>query len=255
DDALAAPHALWEYHHAESKKLGRYAQPVIASRTFASLSVNSAAKQSPRSVAEIASSHPALRSEPLLAMTTPDFIDATQRAQAFGLQVAIEHMRRHKPRTAGVAVWQFNDCWPSISWSVVDYYGAPKRAYAELKRLYSPVFASFNYELIARRAGDMVEGDLWLINDLRSSFQNAELCASLNGKEIFKRRVNVDPDSVARVDALSMTLGEGENILRLKVCWGPVTLSEHAYDLNFCDIGEINPLGALLVAVGKRLTR
>jgi hypothetical protein len=68
-DALAAPHALWEYHHAELRKLERYALPVIASRTFAALSVNSAAKQSPRSVAEIASSHPSLRSGSLLAMT------------------------------------------------------------------------------------------------------------------------------------------------------------------------------------------
>ncbi len=263
-DALAAPHALWKYHHAELKKLERYALPVIASRTFALLSVDSAAKQSPKTNAEIASSHPSLRSHlpwravpggSLLAMTSTTFIDASQRAQAFGLQIAIEHMRRRKGSTSGVAVWQFNDCWPAISWSVIDYYGAPKRAYAELTRLYSPVLASFDYPLQPRRAGDIVRGELWLVNDLLSSFQNAELSAYLNGEVIFTRRVNIASDSATRVDALNVPLGAGANILRLKVNWGPAPLSDHAYDLNFCDIGEVNAIGALLVAVGTRLMR
>ncbi len=241
DDALTAPHALWEYHHAELKKLERYALPVIASRN--------AAKQSPPPGLEIASAQ-----KPRLAMT-PEFIDATQRAQALGLQIAIEHMRRRKGVAAGVAVWQFNDCWPAISWSVIDYYGTPKRAYAELKRLYSPILASFDYALQPRRTGEIVRGDVWLINDLFSSFENAEFSAYLNGNEIFKRRVNLAPDSATRIDALEVELGERENVLRLKMNWGPAPLSDHEYDLNFCDVGEINPVSALLVAVGKRLMR
>ena len=237
DDALAAPHALWEYHHAELRKLERYA-------VGDECRVTSDEKQT-------LTSHVTRHSS--LAMTTLDFIDATQRAQAFGLQIAIEHMRRRKPKAAGVAVWQLNDAWSAISWSVIDYYGAPKRAYEELKKLYSPVLASFDYPLRTRKPGDIVRGEVWLINDLLSSFQNAELSAYLNGKEIFERRVNIAPDSATRVDALDVALGEGENILRLKVSWGPAPLSDHAYDLNFCDVGEINAVGALLVAIGKRL--
>jgi beta-mannosidase len=240
DDALNAPHALWEYHCAELKKLGRYAQ-------------------SPKSDGEIASSHPStslrFAQDTFLTMTVEEFVDATQRAQVIALQIAIEHMRRRKPWTTGVAVWQFNDCWPAISWSVVDYYGAPKRAYEELKRLYSPVLASFDYALISRRAGDSVHGDLWVINDLHSSFANAELHAYLNDQEIYARHVNITPDSAERVDALEVALGDSANILRLEVKWGPVTLSDHEYDLSFCDIGEVNLLDALLAAIGKRLMR
>lgn len=189
------------------------------------------------------------------SMSVDQFMNATQRMQAVGLQIAIEHMRRHKPQTTGVAVWQFNDCWPSISWSVVDYYGTPKRAYAEMKRLYAPVFASFDYPLVPLRAGDTVRGDVWLINDLNNEFQNVELRAELNGKEIYARRFDIAPDSSARVDALAMTLGEGENILRLMVRDGEQVLSDHIYDLNFCDIGEIGLIDRLMVEIGKRLMR
>ncbi len=270
DDALTAPHKLWEYHHADLKKLGRYAQPVMASRE--------AAKQSASSV-EIASASfdfASLRSGHL-AMTTESFIDTTQRAQAIGLQIAIEHLRRRKPQTgdassrgtkdskrnslpphdaaSGVAIWQLNDAWPAISWSVIDYYGTPKRAYDELQKLYAPVLASFDYEMTQRRPGDIVRGTLWLINDWLKSFEDIELRAELNGKEIYARRVNLAPDSSEKIDALAITLNEGENILRLVVRDGVNVLSDHAYDLNFCDVGEIGLLDGLMVAAGKWLMR
>jgi len=221
-DALNAPHRLWEYHHAELKKLGRYAQPLLASRT---------------------------------TMTVPEFIDATQRAQAFALQIAIEHMRRRKRHTAGVAIWQLNDCWPSISWSVIDYYGTPKRAYFELQKLYSPVLASFEYELRPRRAGDLVHGHLWLINDLLQAFDHVELRAELNGKEIYAHRVNLAPDSAQLIEPLTVKLDEGENILRLVARVGECVLSNHTYDLNFCDVGEISLVNWLMVQVSQRLMR
>ena len=237
-DALTAPHALWEYHRGELKKLGRYARSAI---------LNEAKNLANRDLG--------IASQKSLAMTTEAFVDATQRAQAIGLQIAIEHLRRRKPQTTGVAVWQFNDPWPAISWSVVDYYGTPKRAYDELKKLYSPVFASFDYPLIPRRASDTVRGDVWIINDLRAAYPDVKLRAYLNGAEIFNRALNIEPDSATRVDALTVPLDDGENILRLNVVWQDNVLSDHEYDLNFCDIGEISWRGALMVAVGKRLMR
>lgn len=219
--------ALWEYHRAQPKKLERYARAVAARE----------AKPAPT------------------RDLTEAFVNATQHAQAFGLQIAIEHIRRRKPQTVGVAVWQFNDCWPSISWSVVDYYGTPKRAYAALQKVYSPVLASFEYALIPRRAGDVVRGAVWVINDLGEAFDAADLRADLNGEEIYARRFDIAPDAVARVDALAVTLGAGENILRLRVTWRGQTLTENEYDLNLYDIGEISWLGKLMSAVAKRLMR
>lgn len=224
--SLFPPNAMWEYHHAELNKLRRYSR----SRTF--------------KIHENEQEH------------LGEYVSATQRVQAIALQIAIEHMRRRKVESAaGVAVWQLNDSWPSISWSVVDYYGVPKLAFHALKRAYSPMLASFDYSLEPRQSGSRICGDLWVINDLRSSFTNAQFSAYLNSEEIYSQRVNISPDSAERIGGLDVPLGDTENVLRLKLNWGPAPLSENEYDLNYCDIGEINPLIAIYVSLGNRLMR
>jgi beta-mannosidase len=72
-----------------------------------------------------------------------EYIDFSQLAQAEGLKFGIEHYRRRKPHCSGTLVWQLNDCWPVLSWSVLDYYGFGKAGYFYLARVYSPVLASF----------------------------------------------------------------------------------------------------------------
>ena len=82
------------------------------------------------------------------------YITFSQIAQAEGLKFGIEHYRRRKPHCSGTLVWQLDDCWPVLSWSVLDYYGVPKASYWYLRRVYAPVLASFRGT------------ELWLTNDL-----------------------------------------------------------------------------------------
>lgn len=55
------------------------------------------------------------------------------------MQYAIEHFRAENHYCRGVLIWQMNDCWPTISWSGVDYYGRWKAQQYFTKRFYSPV--------------------------------------------------------------------------------------------------------------------
>ncbi|HEY43237.1 MAG TPA: glycoside hydrolase family 2 protein [Anaerolineae bacterium] len=87
-----------------------------------------------------------------------EYIDFSMIAQAEGLKFGIEHFRRRKPHCSGTLFWQFNDCWPVLSWSILDYYGFGKAGYFYVKRAYAPVLASF--KVLDDRAIE-----LWITND------------------------------------------------------------------------------------------
>ena len=39
----------------------------------------------------------------------------------------------------GALLWQINDCWPTISWAIVDYFLKPKPAYYAVRRVLNPI--------------------------------------------------------------------------------------------------------------------
>ncbi len=87
-----------------------------------------------------------------------EYIAFSMIAQAEGLKFAIEHYRRRMPHCSGTLFWQLNDCWPCLSWSVLDYYGVGKAGYYYARRAYTPVLASFK----SLRDGSV---ELWVTND------------------------------------------------------------------------------------------
>lgn len=106
--------------------------------------------------------HPADKVDELLAVTTgaprtlAEHVRFTQAVQAEGLAFGLAHYRRR--RAGGALVWQYADCWPGASWSMIDYDGVPKAAYYAVARAAAPVAVSL------RRAGGG-EVEVWLVND------------------------------------------------------------------------------------------
>jgi beta-mannosidase len=64
-----------------------------------------------------------------------------QLNQAEALKTAVTHWRSRMFKTSGCLIWQLNDCWPVISWSLIDYGLNPKAAYYFVKRAFQPVIA------------------------------------------------------------------------------------------------------------------
>ncbi|MFC0042264.1 glycoside hydrolase family 2 protein [Actinomadura rayongensis] len=71
------------------------------------------------------------------------YADFSMACQAEGLKFGIEHYRRRQPHCSGTLLWQFNDPWPGLSWSVVDHDLIPKAGFHFAQRAYRTVLTSF----------------------------------------------------------------------------------------------------------------
>jgi beta-mannosidase len=115
-----------------------------------------------------------------------EYVDFSMATQAEGLKFGIEHYRRRQPHNSGTLVWQLNDAWPGMSWSVVDYDLTPKAGYHFVQRAYRPVLASFT------RAGDSLQ--LWVTNSGPDAARLDLLVevATFAGKSIVEERLTVE---------------------------------------------------------------
>jgi len=62
--------------------------------------------------------------------------------QAKGYKTSIEAHRRNMPHCMGSLYWQINDCWPTISWSTVDFFGNWKPSHYAVRNSNEAVIAS-----------------------------------------------------------------------------------------------------------------
>jgi len=209
---LWPPGAAWVYHGADLSKLWRYARPFLAEK------------------------------EPSLA----SFVAAGQRAQAQGLQIAIEHYRRRKAAGQGGAlVWQLNEPWPAISWALIDRDGQPKPAYATVKRLFDPLLVSLDLPPQRFRAGDRLRAEVWIINDRAEAVSACTLKVRLldgAGHAVERIELEVDVQAlsaevVGQVDWLLPAGGPWRLECRLEQAGRLLTRNE--YDLAFFD--DIRP--------------
>lgn len=67
------------------------------------------------------------------------YVYLSQLMHAKALETGIEAHRAHMPRTMGSLYWQLNDCWPTMSWATVDYFGRWKPGHYAVKRAFENV--------------------------------------------------------------------------------------------------------------------
>jgi beta-mannosidase len=68
---------------------------------------------------------------------------ATQLNQARAIRFGIEYFRSLFPYCTGTVLWQLNDCWPVVSWAVVDGDGQRKPAWYALRAAYADRLLTF----------------------------------------------------------------------------------------------------------------
>ena len=134
-----------------------------------------------------------------------EFIRNSQDYQARLLKFAVENYRRRKyTGVTGIFQFMFVDPWPSITWSVVDYFRKPKRGYFTLQKVYSPVYMLLTPPRDEFSQGSGFFGDFTVINDLHREFKKAEYrwwVETPSGKVFFEKKGTIDipADSVKTI--------------------------------------------------------
>lgn len=152
-----------------------------------------------------------------------EFISNSQNYQSELVCKAINFYRRKKnDGITGIFQFMFIDCWDSISWSVIDYYGKKKLGYSEMRKNYEPLYISLNLKKSKYQVGAELFMDLWIINDLHSKFSNLTLTVSIENNELVRiKKVLIEEDSVQYLDdkrfKIRLPKKEIESLLSVKL--------------------------------------
>jgi beta-mannosidase len=166
-----------------------------------------------------------------------DFITNSQAYQAHLVQYGTECYRRAKyTKVTGLIQFDFTDPWPAITWSVLDYWRAPKSAYDALRRSMQPVLPSFSLpERIEAKTA--TQASFCVVNDLVKAFPGAVCTWQLAGKESILAAasfpVNIPLDGISKEVKVTLpSLGTGQFRLNVTLSSGSKLLGENWYGIK-----------------------
>ncbi len=189
-----------------------------------------------------------------------EFVQNSQQYQYDLLKFAIETYRKNKyDPMVGVIQFMFVDCWPSITWSVLDYERTPKKGYEALKLGMQPVLPIFE---IARRKlqpggrAFPIFSNLYIINDLHKDFEGAAVeiwLEASSGKKVIQGEIEVDIPPDGKVMAMEAKRGDEKWALPANSAPGHYQLKA---SINYREevIGENVEVIEVLPPKGKHLT-
>ncbi|KAK2793936.1 hypothetical protein FQN52_000268 [Onygenales sp. PD_12] len=148
----------------------------------------------------------------------PAFTHLTQIAQAEAMHFAYKTWRRQWGQPGarlcgGVLVWQLNDCWPTMSWAVVDYFLVKKPAFYSIARALKPLAVG-----VSRTCHEWTKGhsdptlptrdtkfDIWVASSRQEPVEaevKVRFISIRSGKDdsrSFVRKVTVQPNATTTV--------------------------------------------------------
>ncbi len=172
-----------------------------------------------------------------------EFIANSQQYQADLIKTAIDFYRRKKfNNITGIFQFMFIDCWESITWSVVDFYGKRKKGFYALKEAFQPVYVSVFFRQKKYFPGSKLQIDLWIINDLYNKYDNCEVQILLDDKNIGSIiGIKIKENEIYFFDykSINITLPDNMELAVYKICFQLVDksaetiLSENISEIKF----------------------
>ncbi len=166
-------------------------------------------------------------------------ITDSQAYQARFIQYHTEYYRRHKfAPTNGAHYFCFNDCWPAITWSVVDYERQRKPGFHALRQSMAPLQILLDYpdECFA---GQDNAPTVWVVNDFPNAYQNLVVkwkALAQNEKAIVAQGelvIDAKANSLARIGQLDYSFEQaGKFTVKTEIWFDDSVLAENSYQLK-----------------------
>jgi beta-mannosidase len=103
-----------------------------------------------------------------------DYIEVSQWYQARLIKYHNEFLRSRKYDPCGGALhFMFNDCCPSVTWSVLDYWRAPKKGYEALRDSFRPLLVMCEFPKRWYPCGEALGFKIFVVNDLYQKHDGA----------------------------------------------------------------------------------
>jgi len=122
-----------------------------------------------------------------------DFIEATQKHQAYVNKFIIDRLRLRKyAPTGGVTAFMFLDSNPAIQWSLVDYWREPKKSFESFCINMNPQYVFAIVGKDSYGIGEAVEIPIYVINDEYMDWPDAKVISTLvapDGSEVLQSAV------------------------------------------------------------------
>ncbi len=167
-----------------------------------------------------------------------EFIRTSQEWQAECLKATTEMFRQIKYRPlAGLITFLGIDCFPSITWSIIDFYRTPKKGYYVIKDAFEPIYAMVDWPKKVYKNGDIYKSPIYVCNDYWEPVNNINLKWKLltpNNTVIKEDNhlCSLESDSVKEIGKVSFTI-PNEEFVKLKLIWNdplkPKNVQENLY--------------------------
>ncbi len=165
-----------------------------------------------------------------------EFIKNSQNYQGKLIQYSTECFRRAgHSKVTGLIHFDLTDPWPSMTWSVLDYWRTPKPSYNVLQRVMQPVLPCFTIpETI--EPGKAASLSFCVVNDLMRAFSHATVEWRLEGSfgDIASAAFPVDIPAYGVTPEIKVTLPSlerGGYVLSVALSSGSQELGNNHYDL------------------------
>lgn len=136
-----------------------------------------------------------------------DYLYLTQLNQGLALKTCLEHWRTNG-KTNGSIIWQINDSWPVVSWSIIDYEMNPKLSYYFVKKSFAKQMIYFSN--IKNRI------EIYLLNQNKDVIRGNFRVSIINGNsgELYSDKsykLNIDSKNKTNIFSLSKKDLPGNN--------------------------------------------